>query len=120
MRVSADDVEEVEREAKSKGGVTVKAALTAEAQRTQRSTIAEVHVRGMRVEEALAKVDKFLDEAVLAGHAEVRVVHGIGKGTLKKALTEFLASHPHVESTRPAEPQHGGAGAMVVVLRSSA
>ena len=76
-----------------------------------------MHVRGLRVEEALERVDKFLDEAVLAGHAEVRIVHGIGKGALKKALGEFLAEHPHVESSREAEREHGGAGVTVVELK---
>lgn len=114
MRVGADDVEEVEAEAKPRGGVKLERSKVEESQ-SQR--VAELHVRGLRVEEALEKVDKFLDEAVLAGHAEVRIVHGIGKGTLKKALAEFLASHPHVESTREAEREHGGAGATFALLK---
>ncbi|MGH9805011.1 MAG: endonuclease MutS2 [Candidatus Acidiferrales bacterium] len=116
MRARAADVEEIE---KQKPEATGKKTFTAETQRAQRRTEAELHVRGMRVEEALERVDKFLDQAVLAGHAEVRIVHGIGTGALKKALTEFLAAHPHVESTREAEREHGGAGATVAVLRRS-
>ena len=129
MRARAADVEEIESAEKSKAKLGVQRASTAEArlrqgyggqaQRSQRTTEPELHVRGLRVEEALERVDKFLDQAVLAGHAEVRIVHGIGTGALKKALTEFLASHPHVESAREAEREHGGAGAMVVILRKS-
>ena len=119
MRVKADDVEEVETEKEKRPPkITVRTEPTAETQRSQSAGAAELHVRGLRVEEALEKVDKFLDEAVLAGHAEVRIVHGIGKGALKKALAEFLASHPHVESTREAERQHGGAGVTMVTLRT--
>ena len=118
MRVSADDIEEVETEKEKRPPkITVRTEPTAETQRSQRTAVAELHVRGLRVEEALEKVDKFLDEAVLAGHAEVRIVHGIGKGAIKKALGEFLASHPHVESSREAEPEHGGAGVTLVTLR---
>ncbi|HLD78250.1 MAG TPA: Smr/MutS family protein, partial [archaeon] len=120
MRVNADDVEEVETEKEKRPPkITVRTEPTAETPRTQRTAVAELHVRGLRVEEALEKVDKFLDEAVLAGHTEVHIVHGIGKGALKKALGEFLAEHPHVESSREAEREHGGAGVAVVTLRTS-
>ncbi|HXE74920.1 MAG TPA: endonuclease MutS2 [Candidatus Xenobia bacterium] len=117
MRAKADDVESVEKEKQAKASVTVQATPTAEAQRPQRTSTAELQVRGMRVEEALEKADKFLDEAVLAGHREVRIVHGLGTGALKKALAEFLAQHPHVESTREAEREHGGGGVTVAELR---
>ncbi len=118
MKAKADDVESIEREKKAKASISVQTTSTAEAQSSQRTpTTAELHVRGLRVEEALEKVDKFLDEAALAGRAEVRIVHGIGTGALKKALAEFLAGHPHVESTREAEREHGGAGVTLVKLR---
>jgi len=112
MRAKVADVEEVEKpKATESQSLRVK--------EWKGGGTAELHVRGLRVEEALEKVDKFLDEAVLAGHTEVRIVHGIGTGALKKALTEFLASHPHVESAREAEREHGGAGAMMITLRKS-
>jgi len=119
MRVAVDDIVAVETE-KPKTKLTLKTVKTTEAQRPQRTGGAELDVRGLRVEEALEKVDKFLDQAVLAGLTEVRIVHGIGTGKLKQALGEFLAQHPHVESARAAEPDHGGAGATVVTLRSGA
>ncbi len=113
MRAKTADVEEIEKpKAAESQSLRVKESKG-------RGT-AELQVRGLRVEEALEKVDKFLDEAVLAGHTEARVVHGIGTGALKKALTEFLANHPHVESTREGDPDHGGAGLMVIALRKGA
>jgi len=117
MKAKAGDVESVEKGKQTKVEVTVQKTSTTEAQGAPRTAIAELHVRGFRVEEALEKVDKFLDESVLAGHAEVRIIHGIGTGALKKALAEFLAQHPHVESTREAEREHGGPGVTVVSLR---
>jgi len=109
MRAKAADVETVEREKATK-------TQSLKIEGVKARGTAELHVRGLHVEEALERVDKFLDEAVLTGHAEVRIVHGIGTGTLKKALTEFLAAHPHVESFREAEREHGGAGVTIVTL----
>jgi DNA mismatch repair protein MutS2 len=110
MRVGAGDIEQVEKaKTEIRKGKIGKAPST--------NVPLELHLRGLRVEEALEKADKFLDEAVLAEHAEVRIVHGIGTGKLKKALAEFLAAHPHVESAREAHREHGGAGVMVVQLK---
>ena len=78
----------------------------------------ELHVRGLRVDEACDRVDKFLDQSVVEGHSQVRVVHGKGTGTLKKALSEMFTGHPHVAAFRMAEPRHGGDGVTVVTLHS--
>ncbi|MBI3448991.1 MAG: Smr/MutS family protein [Acidobacteria bacterium] len=78
---------------------------------------AEVKLIGMRVEEATDLLDKFLDDAVLAGHREVRVIHGHGTGRLRDAVALFLKKHPHVESHHPADAKSGGAGATVAVLK---
>ena len=78
----------------------------------------ELHVRGLHVDEACERVDKFLDQSVVEGHSQVRVVHGKGTGTLKKALSEMFTGHPHVAAFRMAEPRHGGEGVTVVTLHS--
>jgi len=110
MRVALDDIVAVEKAKTEKRNWKIEKAKTA-------TVPTEMNVRGLRVEEALAKVDKFLDEAVLAGHAEVRIVHGIGTGKLKQALAEFLAQHPHVESFREADREHGGAAVTLVQIK---
>ena len=56
----------------------------------------ELVIVGKRVDEALDEVEKYLDQAFLSGLSTVSVVHGIGTGRLKKAVSEFLRSHPHV------------------------
>jgi DNA mismatch repair protein MutS2 len=118
MRARAEDIEAVERVGKEQTPrARMKVSKTAETPRTQSTEVAELQVRGLRVEEALETVDKFLDQAALSGATEVRIVHGIGKGALKKALAEFLAEHPHVESLREAEPERGGAGATIATLQ---
>ena len=78
---------------------------------------AEINVIGETAEQAREQVDKFLDSAFLSGRFKVRVVHGYGKGILRKALHEMFTSHPHVEKFYPATPREGGDGATIVELR---
>jgi DNA mismatch repair protein MutS2 len=77
----------------------------------------EINVIGSTVDEAVDRVDKFLDEAVMAGAENVRVIHGHGKGALRKAVAELLTGHAHVERFNAAPPNQGGAGATVATLK---
>jgi len=76
----------------------------------------ELNVIGATVDEATDRVDKFLDEAYLAGAESVRIVHGFGKGALRRAIAELLDGHPHVRSFHAAPPNQGGNGATVAEL----
>jgi len=76
----------------------------------------EVMLRRLTVEEALARLDQYLNDAFTAGLYSVRVVHGKGTGTLRLVVRRELAQHPLVESFRPADPWEGGAGVTVVQL----
>lgn len=69
----------------------------------------EITLIGMRVKEALERLEKFLDEAARAGHASVRIVHGIGSGALRRAVGEYLASSPYCSAHRSADATDGGA-----------
>ena len=77
----------------------------------------EINVIGKNVDEATARVEKFLDRAFLGGLARVRIVHGSGMGILRKALREYLQKHPHVAAVSEPPQNEGGAGATVVDLR---
>ena len=77
----------------------------------------EINVIGEHVEEALDRVEKFLDSAVMATASRVRIVHGHGMGILKKAIGELLKSSPHVEKFYQAPQNEGGAGATIVELK---
>ena len=77
---------------------------------------AELNLVGMRSGEALRRLEEFLDQAYLTNRAEVRVIHGIGSGALKKAVHDYLRTSPYCASFRQAEPHQGGAGATVVEL----
>ena len=70
----------------------------------------ELNVIGCRVEEAVARVEKFLDGALLAELRTVRVIHGHGTGRLRNAIAEALKGHSLVARVSPARPSTAGTG----------
>ncbi len=76
----------------------------------------ELNVVGMRTGEALRLLEQFLDQAYLTNQCEVRIVHGIGSGALKKAIHDYLGTSPYCAGFRQAEPHQGGAGATLVQI----
>ena len=81
-----------------------------------RSVASSLDLRGARVEEALEALDRYLDDAALAGLSQVVVIHGLGTGALRDAVRTRSAGHPLVSSTRPGERGEGGDGATIVRL----
>ncbi|MBN2243661.1 MAG: Smr/MutS family protein [Acidobacteria bacterium] len=77
----------------------------------------ELKVIGMTADEAVARVDKFLDQAFLAGEEQVRIIHGHGKGILRRAIAELLENHLQVKRFGPAPQDQGGGGATIVELK---
>jgi DNA mismatch repair protein MutS2 len=71
---------------------------------------------GDRVEEALSRLDAFLDRASLGELGEVTIVHGVGAGVLRAAVREFLTRHPLVADHRRGEKYEGGDGVTIVTL----
>ncbi len=82
-----------------------------------RPTPSELMVIGLTSDDAVERVDKFLDQAFLAGVETVRIVHGHGKGILRKAIAGFLTNHPQVDRFALAPSEQGGAGATLVSLK---
>lgn len=81
------------------------------------SATTELHLRHMRAEEAMRDLEKFVDDALLAGLSSVRIIHGKGEGILRKATQDYVRKHPGVASFRDGEPGEGGHGATVVVFK---
>jgi DNA mismatch repair protein MutS2 len=81
------------------------------------SVEAELNLIGQTTDDARERVDRFLDEAFLQGHTQVRVIHGHGTGALRRAVAELLRHHPHVARFDLAPENQGGAGATLVELK---
>jgi dsDNA-specific endonuclease/ATPase MutS2 len=89
------------------------AALRLEKARTVASSL---DLRGARVEEALELLDRYLDDASLAGLVTVTVVHGSGTGALRDAVRAAAGGHPLVRSARPGGRGEGGDGATIITF----
>jgi len=76
----------------------------------------QLDLRGARAEEALAVLDRYLNDAAVAGIDRLRVIHGKGTGALRTAVREALSNHPLVRSHESAAANEGGDGATIVRL----
>ena len=79
-----------------------------------RSVASSLDLRGARVEEALEALDRYIDDASVAGLRSVTVIHGLGTGALRDAVRSAASAHPLVREARPGERGEGGDGATVV------
>lgn len=77
----------------------------------------EISLRGMRAEEAMADLERFVDDAVLGGIHRLRIVHGKGEGILRRLVHEYLKKRKEVESFKLAEAIEGGEGVTVALMR---
>ena len=117
MRVSVDveDLVSALGQAETAGAAagTNATALRLSSARTVASSL---DLRGARVEEALEALDRYLDDASLAGLASVLIIHGLGTGALRDAVRAAAGGHPLVKSVRAGERGEGGDGATIVKL----
>ena len=79
-------------------------------------TLAELDVRGKRFSEAQPIVERWIDEAVLAGNSPLRLIHGKGTGMLGRGLQEYLRTHPSVKSVRYGNEDEGSGGVTIIEL----
>lgn len=82
------------------------------------SVATEIDLRGERTEEAVNRLDKYIDQALLANYEMVTVIHGMGTGAVRKAVKDYLKSHSRVKSYNDAPANQGGNGATIVKFKS--
>ncbi|SFB24371.1 DNA mismatch repair protein MutS2 [Lentibacillus halodurans] len=100
---------------KNKSPVTEKPLTTVKGSHYDVKT--ELDLRGERYEDAFSRLEKYIDDALLAGYPKVFIIHGKGTGALRKGVKELADNHPRIVSDRPGSAGEGGSGVTVLELR---
>jgi DNA mismatch repair protein MutS2 len=109
---------ETDADAKPQGpSVVLVDGMPAGGRATARTIDSTIDIRGQRVDEAVANVDRFLDESLLANRDTAFIVHGHGTGALRQAVRTHLADHGAIATYRADEPNEGGDGVTVAFLK---
>ena len=77
----------------------------------------ELSIRGMRADEAIGKVEVFIDEALLLGVDEVKIIHGKGHGVLREIVRNCTKDHPNIASVSDEHADRGGDGISIIKLQ---
>ena len=117
LQVPRDDVKEVLGKAEPTGRITLPKNVSFTMGPSSQVLQREVNVIGKTEEDAIEEAERFLDQAMLAQVHIVRIVHGHGKGILRRAVQNLLSHHPNVAKFYPASPAEGGTGATMAELR---
>lgn len=128
MRVKRDEIAEIVRSAPDSSALLSRSNPAAAANKQKNITVSvssassdglkmEINLIGRTVDEATEELEKYLDHAFMAGLPKVRVIHGHGAGILRRAMRDFLKSHPHVATITEAPQNEGGQGATIVDLK---
>lgn len=108
-------LDSVEKRIPSTGAVKTGGALIT--RRLSKSRVSlELDLRGKRADEVEPALEGYLNEASLCGLSRVRIIHGIGTGTVRQIVREILASHPLVTFFQPGEQGEGGDGVTIVSM----
>jgi DNA mismatch repair protein MutS2 len=101
------------------GGSAAKPQVRVNVQMAPRDGAAssEINVIGANSEDAVGRVERFLDEAAVNDLRSLRIIHGYGTGQLRRSIAEFLRAHPFVSTFGPAPDNQGGGGVTVVELK---
>ncbi len=120
VTVAVEDLEPIAPGEAAPAGTAATAALGGSAARLQldraRSVASSLDLRGAKVGEALEVLERYLDDAALAGLDQVTIIHGLGTGALRDAVRERASGHPLVKSWRPGGRGEGGDGATVIAF----
>lgn len=77
----------------------------------------ELDLRGERFEEALIKIEKYIDDCILSGLSSVTIIHGKGTGALRTGVQEYAKNHPNILNARPGKQGEGDSGVTVLELK---
>ncbi len=110
-RISNNEARKLE-----KGNRRVGSSLTLNFSQRKLTFKPDIDIRGQRVEDAISKIQEFIDEAIMFEVAQLRILHGKGHGILKTTIRDYLRAEPMVRSYKDEHVDFGGAGITVVNL----
>ena len=110
-RISKNEAKKLE-----KGKRRVSSSFTQSLTQRRLTFKSEIDIRGQRVEEAIPKIQKFIDEAIMFKVDQLRILHGKGNGILKETIRDYLRAEPMVSSYKDEHVDLGGAGITVISL----
>ena len=117
-RRAREERERIEADEKPQGpSVVLVDGMPAGGRATARTIDSTIDVRGQRADEAVANVDRFLDESLMASRDVAFIVHGHGTGALRTAIRTHLTTHKGIQTFRAGEPNEGGDGITVAFLK---
>ena len=116
MRARIDELRVITPKAPS-GGTAPSRVHVNVAMAPRDAAVSEINVIGAHAEEAVGRVERFLDEAAVAELRTLRIIHGFGTGALRRSIAEFLRAHPEVSNFHPAQDNQGGGGVTIVELK---
>ncbi|GGE42293.1 endonuclease MutS2 [Pullulanibacillus camelliae] len=109
MNIKAVDLKAVKEEQEVKPVVNIRTTTT--------TVKTELDLRGERYEEAISRLDRYIDKALVAGYSRVSIIHGKGTGALRKGVENHLKQHSRVKSFRSGGAGEGGGGVTIVELK---
>ncbi|MCG0274540.1 MAG: endonuclease MutS2 [Thermosediminibacteraceae bacterium] len=114
INLPVESLVKIEEDEKKDGSKVTYSLLTME---KTKEISREIDVRGLTLDEALLKVEKYLDDASIAGLTSVVIIHGKGTGVLRKGIQDMLKTRKDIKSFRPGNLNEGGLGVTVVEFR---
>ncbi|AFS77934.1 DNA mismatch repair protein MutS [Gottschalkia acidurici 9a] len=113
ITVPLDTIEKSKKESKVQTKGSAKSVIKSKSVNVK----SDLDLRGQNLEEAMLEVDKFLDDAYLAGLKVVNIIHGKGTGILREGIGQLLKRHRHVKASRLGNYGEGGTGVTVVEIK---
>ena len=116
MTLKADEFTLVRAQAEAQQPKKKQINVVKKAKKSSGGPRARLDLRGKRYEEAMQELDAFIDQALLNNMSQVDIIHGIGTGVIRDAVTKYLRRHRHVKSFEYAPQSAGGSGCTIATL----
>ncbi len=112
VNLKVDSLRRASEDAKEKTYTSTKKII-----KSKMNVKSEIDLRGLSLDEALLELDKYIDDAYIAGLAEAQIIHGKGTGVLKSGIESYLKTNRHVKGQRTGGFSEGGTGVTVISLK---